>query len=95
MSVDKPVTPVKISFANLLPPWLTYHALIYVEQTQDNYIVLIIYPLLVLKIVFYAKSIFSKSFFGTPHNGQTQSSGRSSNLVPGEMPAFLSPTSGL
>jgi len=38
--------------------------------------------------------IFSKSDFVTPHNGQTQSSAVSSNLVPGFIPSSGSPVSG-
>lgn len=36
----------------------------------------------------------SNSSLSTPHSGQTQSSGRSSNAVPGSMPLSGSPTSG-
>ncbi len=36
----------------------------------------------------------SNMSFSTPHSGQTQSSGRSSNWVPGSMPPSGSPTSG-
>ena len=40
------------------------------------------------------QSIFSKSSFPTPQRGHTQSSGMSSNFVPGAMPCSGSPISG-